>query len=259
LPKIPEDLEDYIVEEDFEAVRNTVAPGNENEIVVLLSERILPLKFRAPAESSGLTLKKLFSKNRPEVLEWAPNFLEYRLGKTTITKRAGGLISGPFSGCWFITFKWGLVRYAAHVGTGEEGTEATNDAKTAFLDWTCTNGVKLFRCFNPWDSYNENEKDRFCGTRPFLLGYITDTGACYSVFLRSINQPIKATGIKGELPQIVETPKRRYEVVDVRVCKETKWSGVRQNFIASMHKGNTLGLSEERKEKIKQFHMENLL
>jgi hypothetical protein len=267
MPFTHSDLNNYLVEETFDLVRSAVfATHGKNDVIQVLQSRLLPLRFRVPAQNEEIR------RNAPGVIDWSPTFLEYTMGKTTITNfGTDGAISGPFSGCWYIKFEWKNRSYVAHIGTGDSHLAETQDVKAAFLDWTCKNNIRDFVCFNPWKAYNDEEQVRFTRNSPYLLGCITQQDTCYSIFLNKAdpkksslrkmgNWPIDNRQIlRGITYQTVDAgpihPGRVHQVMDVRPCPRTSWeSEARHIFVESMYKNNRLDLSNDRKNEIKKFH-----
>ena len=113
-------------------------------------------------------------------------WLEYVPKYVTICKTENeAILSGDFSGCWFVSFIKDGVRYAAHIGTSETNSE-TLKVKQAFVNYARGIGISIVSCFNPGRAFTKAETTEFLqdSHMTYMLAYMTGDGACFSILLQ---------------------------------------------------------------------------
>jgi len=153
-------------------------------------------------------------QGRIKVIERTPcSWLPYAPGKISweeMTTR--DVLSGKFSGCWMVLYRWyGMLR-VGHIGTTEAGSDATNNVHRTWDTFRRDFPNSVIRAFKP---YSRN-RDRMPASTsadiaalPTWFGIITNPGhECYSI---------------TAYPQ--QRDPNTYRVVEVRVHREALNAG----------------------------------
>lgn len=132
-------------------------------------------------------------------------FFEYIQGYVSICQGgAGGFLSGPFTGCWFVRFLQAGAYHAAHIGTTQNSDESSK-AKKAFVAYIDRTQTSLFSCFNPNQAWSDDEKFEMMAGAPdcYNLAHIDPAGKCHSLFLvrTKVGRKKLATKTTGHFPR----------------------------------------------------------
>jgi hypothetical protein len=143
---------------------------------------------------------------------WSFTFLKYIAGAVTIAPiAAGGIMTGPMSGCYLCKYTEGSVNLA-HIGTANDPTsDATIDVKNAWKAFVARPAVLTVSGASPFEHYSTAEINAsvFGGRlltpvdAPMVVGYF-DMNAAYAILLAPVpaaNNPpgltlLKVAGVK---------------------------------------------------------------
>lgn len=174
------------------------------------------LTFTTPEKKDSLrkATRNVDAKVKDQYLR--ARFLSYFPYKITICKiKEEGILSGKFSGCWFMWFIKDGEHYAAHIGTAASAN-LNMQVKKAFVDYAREPGISIVSCFHPYRAFKETELIKFQegGHKLYILGYMTDQNVCYSIVLRS-----KMLGDDSERKKMLQT--RTWQKKPEQVSTET--------------------------------------
>lgn len=148
--------------------------------------------YETPGDSSILTFQS--PDNGAVRASIVAPFLPYIVTKATVCPGSvkGGVLSGPFSGCWFVRFLKkgsGGGHHAAHIGTGMSGGDnspSNSKLKKAFVEYAEKNDISIVLGYNAHHCWTQEEINKMSDGKQgnaYNLGYIDTYGIGYSIFL----------------------------------------------------------------------------
>jgi hypothetical protein len=237
-------------------IRSMQKPANRIE---LLNAEEVTLSFIPPEPEWRGDQGKLGKTQANIALQG--KFLEWIGGYVTVCPAGqSAVLSGPFSGCWFVRYFHAGQYHAAHIGSTESKNETTA-AKRAFVEYVTKENIDMSQasCFNPKRSWPDDTCLEFMrnpdGTRRpiYILAYLTAAGDCHSLILartkesernliikRSPNFALPKRPSPESKPKFVPTQpssfenrnnlqsmSTHYDVKGVRKMDSQKWSAIK--------------------------------
>ncbi len=152
---------------------------------------------------------------------WGFAFLKYFGGAVTVAPIAGGVLTGPMSGCYLFKYTEGGQQHLAHVGTANsEDSDASINAKSAWRTFAALPGVSAISGGAPADYFEFAEiKAALMGVPtgpasfPMVAGYFDNGGSAFALLLSPV-------------PSSMRPPVPLLRVVGVKVMTLQPWSTI---------------------------------
>lgn len=135
------------------------------------------------------------------IIVWAAGYV------TEIKDTGYDILSGPFTGCYFVLYKRDNVRYVGHIGTDRDADKT----KTVKVNWlnAFPNPSEIITCFNPFEGR--------VATAQTTYGLISK-GKCYALDVTAVNAGAR----------------NRYKIIDRREITGISGTEMNSRFFSSL-------------------------
>ncbi len=154
----------------------------------------------------------------PTWQSWSFTFLKYYAGAVTTAPLAGGVMTGPMSGCYLCTYLQGGQRHLAHIGTANApDSDESIAVKTAWNSFVGRADVSGVVGGSPFDYFTTGEYQQAMinpgGGIPLICGFFAADGSAYALLLAPV-------------PNAMRPPTALLKVAKVKRMTLQPWSSI---------------------------------